>query len=457
MQLRITTKKTALNTRVNLPDAERSAMARRIIPSLALASLALVCVVLAGCTGVTPVQPAPSETQVLPDSSPGISSEDRIIEANNRFASDLYSRLENNPAYAGSNLFFSPFSISSAVAIAYEGARGTTADEIRSAFYFPENMTTLREGYSGVISGINRQDAGYTLRTSNALWAEKTYPFLPDYTHTAGRWYAANTTNLDFVNAPEASRNTINRWTEEKTENKIRDLLPAGSIHPLTRLVITDAVYFKGTWVRPFDTSKTRDADFRIAPGKTVQVPMMEKTDPDAVYAYAETGDVQFIQMPYTRGNGTRLSMLVLLPRVDDIAAADRYLDPRNLSELQNASTYRRVMVYFPKFTLETKYSLPPVLASMGMHTAFSDNADFSGMDGTTYLSIEEIVHKAYVSVNEEGTEAAAATAIAMTGKGLPSEGPVPVFRADHPFLFLIQDQETGTILFLGRVVNPKG
>ncbi len=389
--------------------------------------------------------------------SPTPDSGNSVVEANNRFAFDLYSQLAKDPKYAGSNLFFSPFSISSALAVTYEGARGSTADEIRSVLHYPENTSLLRQGYSNIISGINRQNASYTLFTANALWAEKTHPFLPGYINTARTYYSANTTNLDFINDPDTSQTTINRWVEEKTRDTIKDLVPTGSITPMTRLVITDAVYFKGTWVRQFDKNKTRDADFRISSGKSVPVPMMERTDEDAVYAYAETGNIQLLRMPYEHGNGNELSMLILLPKNDDLAAAEKYLDPRNLSELQNSSASRRVMVYLPKFTLETKYTMRKTLEEMGMRAAFGD-ADFSGIDGTRYLYIQEIIHQAYVDVNEEGTEAAAATAVVMWGKGAATaDGPVPVFRADHPFIFLIRDNETGTILFIGRVENPNG
>ncbi|MCK9591634.1 MAG: serpin family protein [Methanoregula sp.] len=413
------------------------------------ASLVVMSMALAGCTGTIPVQPNAG--------NPTPESENSIVEANNRFAFDLYSHLAKDPKFAGDNIFFSPFSISSAVAITYEGARGSTADEIRSVFHYPENASLLRQGYSTIIADVNSHNASYTLLTANALWAEKTYPFLPGYINTAQTYYSANTTNLDFINDSDASRTTINRWVEEKTRNTINDLVPAGSITPLTRLVITDAVYFKGTWVRQFDKNKTRNADFRLSSGKSVPVPMMEITDEDAVYPYAETGTVHLLKMPYEPGKGNELSVLILLPKNDDLAAVEEYLDPDNLSELQNSSESRRVMVYLPKFTLETKYTLRQILAEMGMPTAFGD-ADFSGMDGTKYLYIHEIIHQAYVDVNEEGTEAAAATAVVMWGKGaVPAEGPVPVFRADHPFIFLIQDTTSGNILFMGRVENPNG
>lgn len=445
----ITAKKAAPNARFNPPAGKRSAMESRTIGMWTLASLVIISMVLAGCTGTKLEQP----NAISPPSDSG----NNVVEANNRFAFDLYSQLANDPEYAGSNLFFSPFSISSALAVTYEGARGSTSDEIRSVFHYPENTSLLRQGYSHIIADINSHNARYTLLTANALWAEKTYPFLPGYITTARTYYSANTTNLDFINDSDASRTIINRWVEEKTRNTIKDLVPAGSITPMTRLVITDAVYFKGTWVRQFDKNKTREADFRLSSGKSVPVPMMERTDEDAVYPYAETDTIQLLEMPYEHGNVTKLSMLILLPKNDDLAAAEKYLDPHNLSELQSSSSSRHVMVYFPKCTFETKYTLRQTLAEMGMPTAFGD-ADFSGMDGTRYLYIQEIIHQAYVDVNEEGTEAAAATAVVLWGKGAaPAEGPVPVFRADHPFIFLIQDNTSGNILFMGRVENPNG
>jgi serpin B len=382
-----------------------------------------------------------------------------VAEANNRFAFDLYSRLAKDKEYTGSNIFFSPFSVSSALAITYEGARGKTADEIRSVFYFPENDTMRRGGFSGLNAGINNGDSSYSLRTANALWAEKTYPFLTEYVGTAERSYGAKTTNLDFIGHPEDSRITINTWVEDKTEDRIKDLIPPGVIDPSVRLVITNAIYFKGNWVKQFDKNKTADADFRISPGKTVRVKMMQRTDEDTVYLYAENDNLQMLSMPYDHGNGTELSMIVLLPKDDDIASAEASLDADKLSALQQSASSRRVRVYFPKFKLATKYFLPDTLKAMGMATAFSGSADFSGMDGTKNLFISDVIHQAFVDVNEEGTEAAAATAVVMRlAAAAPGhEVQIPVFRADHPFIFFIQDDETGNILFIGRVVNPAG
>ncbi len=324
-----------------------------------------------------------------------------------------------------------------------------------SVLHVPENDTLRREGFAGINAGLNSGDANYTLRTANALWAEETYPFLPEYIETAERYYAANATNLDFITSPDESRETINRWVEAQTEDKIRDLLPVGSITPLTRLVITNAIYFKGTWTLQFDENETEDAGFHVSENETVRVPMMQRTGEDAVYPYTETDTLQVLAMPYANENGRELSMFVMLPKDGNLTAAEKALDPENLLELRRSLESQRVDVYFPKFTLETEYSLPGTLAAMGMPTAFTGAADFSGMDGTNNLFVSEVVHKAFVDVNEEGTEAAAATGVVVGGTAV-REDETPVFRADHPFVFLIQEEETGTILFMGRVVRPE-
>ncbi|MBN1195402.1 MAG: serpin family protein [Methanomicrobiaceae archaeon] len=431
-------------------------MTPKTIGICALAALAILCIFSAGCTGTAPEHPVPPTTAKPTPAEPASAAEQAVVDANNRFACDLYSHLAVDPEYSESNLFFSPFSLSSALAITYEGTRGTTADEIRAVLNFPDDITALREGFLDINAGLNAGDASYTLRTANALWAEKTYGFLPGYISTAETWYGAEITNRDFITGADESRGTINRWVEEQTEEKIKDLLPAGSITSLTRLVITNAIYFKGDWVLQFDKNLTQDADFKVAPGNTVRVPMMERTDEEARYRYAENDDLQLLGMPYEHGNGKKISMVVLLPKGDDLSMIESSLNAEYLAAVQKSATSRHVMVWFPKFTLETKYSLPDTLGSMGMPTAFTAAADLSGMDGTRNLFISDVIHQAYVDVNEEGTEAAAATGVVVSLSAAPAE-PVPVFRADHPFLFFIQDDETGNILFMGRVAAPEG
>jgi len=432
----------------------------RIMGGCLLAAFVVLTSVFAGCMGTPPDQPAtppattPGGSVTIPSGPSETTAEQAVIGANNRFAFDLYSQLKGG-ANANANLFFSPFSISSALAITYEGAKGQTADEIRSVFYFPSDASTMRNGFSSLNAIINGGDPAYTLRTANALWAEKTYPFLSDYTATAERYYGAKVTNLDFISQPDASRLTINQWVEEQTNDKIKDLLPEGTIDPITRLVITNAIYFKGIWVKQFDTDKTSDEDFRTASGKTVKVKMMQRTDEDAIYRYTETDDLQLLAMPYEHAGGRQLSMVVLLPKGDRLATVEASLDAQTLPALLQSAKSRQVEVYFPKFKLETKYDqLGSTLAAMGMPTAFTDRADFSGMGGKGDLFISDVIHQAYVDVNEEGTEAAAATAVVIKQASAPLE-PVPSFRADHPFLFFIVDDESGTILFMGRITDP--
>lgn len=376
-----------------------------------------------------------------------------VADINNRFASDLYLNLSHSPEYTGKNIFFSPLSISSAGALTYEGARGKTADEIRTVFHFPENSSVLREGYAG----LNPGSPGSTIFSANALWAEKTHQFLPEYIATARDYYSANVTNLDFVNKSGESRDVINGWVAEKTNNKIRDLVSPTSVNAATDLVITNVMYFNDSWLSRFD--KGQEQEFRVEPGKTVPVQMMEKTGTDQKFMYTDTGDLQVLDIPYQSGNGTRLSMLVFLPKEDDLISAEHLLTTKNLPSVTGALRPTDVIIYFPKYRLETEYQLPDLLKKMGMSTAFTPGADFSGMDGAQDLFINDFIHKAFVDVNEQGTEAAAATVVSMNEMAIPDknkESPV-VFKADHPFIFMIRDDRSGAILFMGRVMNPTG
>jgi serpin B len=421
-------------------------------------SLVLACTFFAGCIAsvddpVTTPTPTPVVTPVVTPAP--AESIDAVAEANTKFAYVLYQTLKSDKENMDQNIFFSPYSISTALALTYEGAKGTTADEIRSVFHFPENDAVRQEGYRDIISGLNNPDAAYTLKTANALWAEKAYPFLSAYTKTAEQSYRAEVRNMDFIFAPDASRETINQWVESQTEDRIQNLLPEGAITPLTRLVITNAIYFKGTWVLQFDKNETQPAEFRSESGEYVTADMMYRNDKKARYAYAETDDLQLLRMPYEHESGKALSMLVLLPKDGKITTAETALGTKGLEDAVFSMETRQVEVLFPKFTLETTYSLSNTLKTMGMPTAFGSDADFSGMDGTRNLSISGVNHKAFVDVNEEGTEAAAATSVEMGVTSMPVGEIVPVFRADHPFVFQITDDETGMLLFMGRIADP--
>jgi serpin B len=370
-----------------------------------------------------------------------------VVNANNQFAFELYSKYKSKE----DNIFFSPYSISSALAMTYEGARGQTADEIQSVFHFPKDDSLRRESFLKIYEQINKKDKKYQLRTANALWAQKDYKFLAEYFNLIDQYYRGKVTNLDFISQTEQSRITINNWVEEQTDNKIRNLIPPGVLNEMTRLVLTNAIYFKGFWDKQFDKKETKEEDFRTSPGNTVKVQMMSLTGEEAEFNYTETERLQILELPY---EGEELSMLILLPKGDDLNALEESLNTENLSEWRNRLIEQRVEVYIPKFKFETKYFMAEDLKGMGMPTAFSMNADFSGMTGKKDLFISQVIHQAFVEVNEEGTEAAAATAVVWKGLSVRPKS-IKIFKADHPFIFVIQEKETGDILFLGRVTNP--
>lgn len=391
--------------------------------------------------------PGPEPSANTDDSQATQEGVDAVVEANNQFAFDLYGRLKDN----GGNVFFSPYSISTALAMTYEGARDQTADEMATVMHFPTDASVRGPAYARLYNLLNGPGKPYNLSTANALWAQYDYPFLSDYLDTVSKYYGGKATNLDFKTKTEESRVTINDWVAGQTNNRIQNLIPQGILTDMTRLVLTNAVYFKGKWTDPFLSTNTKEADFKVSPGSTVKAQMMTKRDG---FKYAETGDLQVLELPYS---GFNLSMLVLLPKGDGTSALEGMLTPQNLAGWTGSMQYEDVELYLPKFKFETKSYLAENLKAMGMPTAFSDSADFSGMDGTQELSIAEVIHQAFVEVNEEGTEAAAATAVVMVATAMqPSEPIEPiVFRADHPFVFLIRERTTGSILFLGKVSNP--
>ena len=369
-----------------------------------------------------------------------------VINANNEFAFELYSKV-NSPE---NNIFFSPYSISSAMAIAYEGSKGKTSEEISSVFHYP-SPKILAPNFASIYNRLNNNSEKYELRTGNALWAQKDYKFLDDYMSKVESRYEGRATNLDFANEPEKSAKTINSFIEEQTNDKIKNLIDSNSITPLTKLIITNAVYFKGRWVWEFDKSETKDKDFKISSSRTVKVPMMHMKNDKAQFNYLDNEDLQILELPY---QGEKLSMLIILPTEGINQNSSFTSDKLNeLKEKMEKTTLDDI--YLPKFKFDTKTMLKETLISMGMPLAFDyENADFSGMNGEKALYIGQVIHQAYVKVDEKGTEAAAATAIM---KGVTSAAPTPrkIFNADHPFIFIIQDKENGNILFIGKVANP--
>ena len=391
----------------------------------------------------------PEEMKPIPDYENATPQDiNEVSDANNRFALELYSRMKEE----GDNVFFSPWSISSALAMTYEGARGKTAEEMLSVLHFPADDRKRMSAFAGILAEINKGDKKYELRTANALWAQKDYHLLDSFSGIIQKYYGGKVTDLNFVDDPEGSRTTINDWVEDQTNEKIKDLIPSGTINQFTRLVLTNAIYFKGEWVKQFDKKNTQVREFRVSPSKTVEVPMMSSTGPEAKFNYIETENVQILELPYS---GKELSMLVLLPKDENLEALEDSLTVEKLAEWRNSLVEEKVDVYVPKFKLETKYSLVDTFKRLGMRDAFdSGHADFSGITGKRDLFISDIIHQGYVEVNEEGTEAAAATGVIMVTS---AQMPGKTFMADHPFLFIILERDTGNILFMGRIINPSG
>ncbi len=376
-----------------------------------------------------------------------------LVSGSSAFALDLYRRLKEQPG----NLFYSPYSISLALAMTYAGARGETETEMAETLHFLLSQARLHPAFNALDlalaqrgQGARGQDGhGFRLNIVNALWGQEGCPFLADFLDTLAENYAAGLRLLDFQGAPERSRLAINKWVSDQTEERIQDLIPGGAIDPMTRLVLTNAIYFNAAWRNPFQENMTEDGPFHLLDGKTGTVPMMRQT---AHFTYAEGSAYQALELPY---DGRELSMLILLPAAGAFAAFEESLTAGRVGTILEEMARRRVTLSMPKFEFESSFQLTPVLAALGMPHAFTESADFSGMDGTHSLQISDVIHKAFVAVDEAGTEAAAATAVIMRVKAmLIEEEPIP-FTIDRPFIFLIRDRATGAILFLGRVTDP--
>ncbi len=366
------------------------------------------------------------------------------------FAFDLYARLR---AAQSGNLFFSPQSISTALAMTYAGARGDTAAEMARTLRFSLPQDRLPAAYAALLRALDPgATPGYRLSTANRLWAQRGEPFRDEFLAVTRRDYGAEVGLVDFKVEPEAARGEINAWVAKQTEDKIRDLMPAGSITTLTRLVLANAIYFRGDWAQQFAKSATSEQPFHVAADRTVPVPLMFAKI-RAGFAARPDAKLTVAALPY-KGDG--LTMLVLLPdAVDGLAALEAALTAENVARWTADLPRQEVLVYLPRFSVESSFGLVPTLSAMGMALPFSEDADFSGMNGRRDLSISAVVHKARVDVDEQGTEAAAATGVAV---GIRAALPVepPTFRADRPFVFLLRHEATGAILFVGRVVNPK-
>ena len=375
-------------------------------------------------------------------------ADSRVTPAMHAFTTAAYKQLAGGDA----NLILSPFNISTALSMVLAGARGQTAQEIQSVLrlhYDPTYDSALGAMLAGLTKAANA--GGSQLHTANGLWAQKGFAIQPAFESTLASNYHAPLTPLDFIANPEAARSRINGWTEEQTKGKIQNLLPAGSLDAQTRLVLTSAIYFYGKWQEPFAASRTQLAPFTLPAGATTQADFMNQT---ARFGYAETPSAQILEMRYA---GAEIAFDVLLPKAPaGLPGVEKSLTPENLTGWLGKLTPRSVEVSLPKFRAESEFSLGKALSAMGMPTAFTGKADFSGIDPQRGLTISEVVHKAFVDVSEQGTEAAAATGVTMRATAVLRAEPPVVFRADHPFLFLIRDAGSGVVLFIGRLTNPR-
>jgi serpin B len=373
-----------------------------------------------------------------------------LVEGNSTFAFNLYQQLKEEEG----NLFYSPHSISVALAMTYAGARSETEEQMAKALQFRLPQDQLHPAFNALAleldsrgEGAQGKDGeGFRLNIINAIWGQRDYTFLDEFLDRLATNYSAGLRVLDFIGAPEESRVTINDWVAEQTEDRIENLIPKGLINTMTRLVLTNAIYFNAAWAYPFEEDLTSDGVFHLLDGGEATVPMMHQTES---FGYAEGDGYQTVELLY---DGGELSMVILLPASGQFEAFEEALDVDQANAIINALGRKEVALTMPKFEFDSEFSLGETLAALGMPSAFSGDANFSGMTGNRDLYIADVVHKAFVSVDEAGTEAAAATAVVMEMSAIPETVEVTINR---PFIFLIRDIETGAILFVGRILNP--
>ncbi len=370
-----------------------------------------------------------------------------LIQSNSAFAFDLYQELKETDG----NLFYSPYSLSLALAMTYAGARGETERQMADVLHFDlpqERLHTAFNSLDGELARRGDENENLRLKVVNALWGQRDYAFLENFLIILAENYGAGMKILDFIKSPEGSRLTINNWVSDQTEGRIKDLIPQGQeiINPNTRLVLTNTIYFRAEWEHKFlEPGYTKNRPFYLKDSSEVSVPMMSGEVETLNYARAD--GYQAVELPY---KGEKLSMIVILPDTGRFDEFEEMLDATLVEMVIKDLEIARVQINMPRFSFESGFLLKETLSKMGMPVAFG-NANFSGMTGSADLYIRDVVHKAWISVDEAGTEAGAATAVAM--EGMAEE--VINITVDSPFIFLIRDIETGTILFVGRVLNP--
>ena len=369
---------------------------------------------------------------------------DAIAAANNGFAVDFYREVSAKDG----NIFFSPTSMFVAFSALYEGARENTADQMRQVFGFEPDLQARYNATARLMSSVNRDDPNATLEMANALWPALQFVPSDSYVDAVRSVYLADVERVDFTGG---GVDRINSWASEKTHGKIEEVLTPDAVDASTFLVITNSIYFNGSWTVPFPEEDTVNHDFWKRPSESVKTDFMRVQDR---FDYASLDGAQIIRMPYV---GDRLSMLVILPNDrDGIGSLESGVSAGQMAQWKQSMQSHEVSVFMPKFTMETSYSLPAYLSSLGMVDVFDDSlADLSGIAPVepNGLYVSEAIHKAYVDVNEVGTEAAAITAMVLAYTS--SQPPPPMFIANHPFIFIIQDDESGAILFMGRLSDP--
>lgn len=410
-------------------------------------ALAITLALIAVIMNLLPAKPRPFAI------SPGVQP---IVEANNAFAIDLYQKVRKDRG----NLFFSPYSLCSALAMTYAGADGQTKIEMAKVLHFDDTQTNTHAAFQKLNERINQVERWNRIKLSsaNSIWGQQNYPFKSEFLKLVHESYNGDAESVDFVNAPEAARK-INSWVAQKTDGKIPDAIDPETFSPLTRLVLCNAIYFKGKWQTQFKTSETKPGPFYVSTNQTVTVPMMSLQS-EFKTARSDDDSVQLVELPYV---GRDLSMVIILPvggsqfdpegfySLSDIEGNLTLQSLRSwLAELDRCAPHK-TFVSIPRFTTTQSFDLSAQLKSLGMASAFDENrANFSGMDGTTELYLSGVFHKAFVEVDESGTEAAAASWVVVKTRSMPDR-----FIANHPFIFLIRDNATGAILFLGRIIDP--
>ncbi len=413
----------------------------------------LLSLILVACS--TPVSADVLKSSKARDLSPSGTNLTQLVEGNNAFAFDLYQTLKTQNE---GNMFYSPYSLSLAIAMAYVGARGDTATQMASTLHFTLPQGALDAAFNYLAleldsrgkssdSMTSGQNEGFQLNVVNDAWGQKNFAFLASYLDTLAVNYGAGLRVLDFISNAEVARQSINQYISDKTQGKIKDLIPPGAVTDLTRLVLTNAIYFKATWQTPFAKESTGEGTFNLLSGGKVTAQMMHQT---GYFNYFAAEGFQALELPY---DGGQLAMDVFVPDAGQFNDFQNALDSSSAETIIASMTRQDIILSLPKFQFDSSFSLKQALSSMGMAVAFSDKSDFSGMTGTPGLQISDVVHKAFVSVDEAGTEAAAASAVIMVGTAMPANQ--VTLSIDRPFIFLIRDVATGSILFIGRVLNP--